>query len=551
MYLGFNCYMRDAAAALLDGEGRVVLAVEEERLSRQKHTGAFPEAAIRACLDAATAPLEEVAFNMRPWEAIPGRFVEVVRELPHSLAFGRTRGGDFWRMCRVQARFRGTFGDQGRFRWVRHHEAHAASAFYFSPFDSGAVVLVADGSGELASTTTWLGEGTRLKPLASTPFPHSLGYFYSALTEWLGFPPAADEGTAMGLSSYGRPDPRLAAAFREAIGLDGRIDRKWFRFHEGGTRYFGPRWEATFGPARAADAPVTPYHEDVAAAGQRRLEEVLLAIARPLRSLGRYLCLAGGVALNCVANTRLIEECGFDEVFIQPAAGDSGTALGAAAARLAARGRRPAPLHTTALGPRYDRGELSRAIAASGLTSSTPEDPAADAAERLAQGAVVGWFSGRSEFGPRALGHRSILADPREAGMRDRVNAVVKRRERFRPFAPAFLAELAAEWLDGPVTPFMTTIARVRPHRVASLGAVTHVDGTARAQAVDSKRSPELAAVIRAFHARTGVPAVLNTSFNLKGEPIVERPEEALADLVNAELDAVYLDGVRVDRPHR
>lgn len=293
-------------------------------------------------------------------------------------------------------------------------------------------------------------------------------------------------------------------------------------------------------------------HEDVAAAGQRRLEAILLHHARRLRRHARHLCVAGGVGLNCVANTRLCEEAGFDGVFVQPAAGDAGTALGAAALLDArARGRRPEPMRRADLGPGYTPERVEAALRAAGLRGHAVPDPALDGGRRLAEGAVIGWFQGRSEFGPRALGHRSLLADPRDATTRHRVNAVVKRREAFRPFAPAFQAERCAEWLDGPVTPFMTTVARVRPERQAQLGAVTHVDGTARAQAVERAEQPALWALIEAFRERTGVPAVLNTSFNLKGEPIVETPEEALRDLVDAELDAVYLGGVRVDNPRR
>ena len=284
MILGFNAFMRDAAAALVDG-GSTLGAVEEERLSRIKHTGAFPERAIAWCLADAgvrVSDLDGVAFNMRPLEALPGRIRQVVQGFPRTMAFGSTRGGDFARMCLAGERFAERFGRPRDFHWVRHHDAHAASAFLASEFEEAAV-LVVDGSGELASTTLYRGSGALLTQLEAEDFPNSLGYFYSALTEWLGFTPASDEGTTMGLSSYGRPDARLLTHFRAMISDRGRIDRRWFVFQDGGRGYYGVPWVRAFGRPRAPGEAMEPRHQDVAAAGQRRLEEMVLARTPLLR----------------------------------------------------------------------------------------------------------------------------------------------------------------------------------------------------------------------------------------------------------------------------
>ena len=528
--------MQDAAACLLR-DGQVVAAVEEERLVRRKHTGAFPEHAIRWCLrDAgiAAGDLDHVAFNMRPLDGLEARLGQLVAGLPRSLATFGSRGPSFLAMLAADRWFGDRIGrGRARFHFVDHHRAHAASALYPSGFEEAAV-LVADGSGELASTTGYLGCGTDLRPVMSLPFPHSLGYFYSALTQWLGFQPAVDEGKIMGLASYGTPEPGLMSSFRAMISDGGAIDPTWFRYQFNGPHYFSRRWREAFGPPREPEAPIAPLHQAVAAAGQRRLEEVLVGICRRLhrRTGQRRLCLAGGVALNCVANARLLEETPFEALFVQPAAHDAGTAYGAA---LAVTGRR-VPRQTRAdFGPQYDAAAVDQALREAGLQARQVPDPGDAAAGLIAEGRVVGWFQGRMELGPRALGHRSILADPRDADMPDRVNERIKRRERFRPFAPAVLASRAAEWFDGDPTPFMTVVCRVRR---ADVPAITHVDGTARVQTVCEG---PLLPVLQAMERRTGIPMVLNTSFNLRGEPIVCSPAEAIRDYLRTDLDALVL----------
>jgi len=439
-------------------------------------------------------------------------------------------------------RFAAAIG-RGRYQWhwVRHHEAHAASAAFVSPFEEAAV-LVVDGSGELASATTYHASGTRLRPLSTTPFPHSLGYYYSALTQYLGFRPAVCEYKTMGLASFGRPEPELMRHFRAMIADDGTIDGKWFGYQYGGDDYYASPWVEHLGPARQAESPLTDRHYAVAAAGQRRLEEVLFAMLRRLHSETGTpdLCMAGGVALNSAANGRICEETDFQRVWIQPAAHDAGTAHGAALhVHCVATGHgRPTPQTTVAFGPQYDAAAVDSAVRAAGLTATVVDDPAREAAQLLHDGAILGWFQGSCEFGPRALGQRSILADPTDPKTPDKVNADIKRREGFRPFAPAVLEERAADWFDGPCSPFMTTVHRVIREGVP---AITHVDGTARVQAVSATASPLLHALISHFEALSGVPMVLNTSFNLRGEPIVCAPADAIRDYQQTDMDALIL----------
>ena len=551
--LGFDCYMQDSAACLLR-DGRVLHAVEEERLTRQKNTGVFPERAIRWCLDEAgisARELDTAAFNMRPWEGLAARGRQVLGGLPHSLALGGSRGGNWLRMLAARRTFHRRIGRPQRWRWVRHHDAHAASAFWPSGFERAAVMVV-DGSGELASTSSYAADADGLSLLGSVPFPHSLGYFYSALTQWLGFQPAVAEGKTMGLSSFGEVEPQILAHFRAMIADDGRVDPSFFRFQYGGSRYWGHRWLGAFGPPRVPESDFTDRHYAVAAAGQRRLEEVLFASLRALheRTRASALCLAGGVALNCVANGRIRAETPFESLFVQPVAHDAGTAYGAALAVAMERGApRPSRQRSVAWGPRWDTDTIDRAIALGGRTARRLSEPHRIAAELLAAGNVIGWFQGRAEMGPRALGYRSILADPRVADMADRVNARVKRREAFRPFAPAVLAERAGDWFVGEPTPFMTVVCDVRPERRSLVPSITHVDGTARVQTVDRAENPAFHALIEAFGRLTGVPMVLNTSFNVRGEPIVSHPQDALFDFEHTDLDALILEDRLLQKP--
>jgi carbamoyltransferase len=537
--------MQDAAAVLLDSSGQVIAAVEEERLTRKKHTGDFPQAAIAWCLQqggVSASELNAIAFNMRPWQGVAARARSAMKNFPRSLAFFGSRGGNWSKMLRAETHFRRMFPTKAPFHWVEHHRAHALSAHLPSGY-ARAAVLVVDGSGELASVSAWRAEGSHLEPLWSVPFPNSLGYFYSALTQYLGFRPAVAEGKTMGLSSYGEPDAALRPHFEEMIGLDATISPSWFRYQDGGDMYFSPRWIDTFGLARVPEGPLTERHYAIAATGQERLEQIVFSLLRRLHADTGLdtVCLAGGVALNCVANGQILEHTPFQRIFVQPVAHDAGTSWGAALhAHLAHGGTAPAPMSSVAFGPCFGAAAIDAAITQAGLTSTVVSDPAVAAANRIAAGEVIGWFQGRVELGPRALGQRSILADPRGADTTLRVNEKVKRREAFRPFAPAVLESEAGSWFEGEPTPYMTTVHKVLADRQALVPAITHVDGTARVQTVRADDGP-YGRLVAEFFSLTGVPMVLNTSFNLRGEPIVCRPAEAIADFVMTDMDALLL----------
>ncbi|HEY9378585.1 MAG TPA: carbamoyltransferase C-terminal domain-containing protein, partial [Jiangellaceae bacterium] len=429
---------------------------------------------------------------------------------------------------------------------VGHHEAHAASAFFASPFDEAAV-LTLDRGGDFLSTTLSVGRGHRLRTLGTVRNPHSLGEVYSAFTYHLGFRPNSDEGKVMGLAPYGRN--HLVPDVRQLVQPtpDGlfQVNLRWFRYQREGP-LVSRRFERTFGPRRVPDTGISSHHEDLAYAVQDLTETAGLHVARALqRATGlRRLCLAGGVALNSVMNTRLLREAGFDDVFIQPAASDSGNALGAAlwVWHHLMKAPRDWCMEHARWGPEFNEPQLERALQAASLPYRRVADPELDAAALLAGGRVVGRFTGRAEIGPRALGARSILADPRRPEMKDVVNNRVKRREPFRPFAPSVLHERGPDYFDGfHPTPFMLFVLPVRPEKRCVIPAVTHVDGTGRVQSVTRASDPGFHRLITNFERLTGVPVVLNTSFNVRGEPIVNTPQEAVADFVGTQIDALFL----------
>jgi carbamoyltransferase len=436
---------------------------------------------------------------------------------------------------------------------VQHHLAHMASAFFVSPFEEAAVLSV-DGMGDFVSTMWGVGRGNRLDVQGSINFPHSLGIFYTAVSQWLGFAKYGDEGKVMGLAPYGRD--RYVPTFRDFVRLhdDGtfNVNLAWFAYQREGRVPWGARFEERFGPARVPNSELTEHHEDVAFAVQAVTEEAGLHIARKLheRTGSKHLALAGGVALNSVMNARLLAETPFEHIFIQPAAGDAGNALGAALHVWHQELGNPRSwrMEHAFFGPEYDDGELKRVLADRKLPFREVADPAASAADLLSRSRIVGWFQGKAEVGPRALGARSILADPRRAEMKDIVNAEVKHREGFRPFAPSVLHERGPDYFDRYYpNPFMLLVLPIRQDKRDVIPAVTHVDGTGRIQTVD-RANPLYHRMIEEFEARTGLPVVLNTSFNLAGEPIVHRPEEALLDYLNSGMDALLLGRYLVEK---
>jgi carbamoyltransferase len=555
--LGINCFSHDTSACLLV-DGEVGSFVEQERFNRDQHTKAFPDDAIRFCLDQAghaANDVDVVAFAHDPVRDFArGALDAVARLAPKRLAAQAYTDG---RLLLKEFAFRRRWGYRGRIVHVGHHDAHAASAFYASPFDRAAV-LTLDRGGDFLSTTLNVGHDERMRTLSVVRNPHSLGEVYTAFTWLLGFRPNADEGKVMGLAPYGRDG--LVAQVRELLRLTPgggfEVDLDWFRYQREG-RYFSPRFHTRFGPPRTPESAIDAHHEDLAFAVQQLTEEAALHAARALNSATGQtkLCLAGGVALNSVMNARLLAETGFEEIFIQPAAGDAGNALGAALwvwHRVLGKPRAWTMRHAF-YGAQYGEADCAAALQQRGVPFRKVDDPAAEAAARVADGKVVGWFQGKAEVGPRALGARSILADPRRSEMRDVVNARVKRREAFRPFAPSVLHERGSEFFSGyAYNPFMLLVLPIRPDKRDVIPAVTHVDGTGRMQSVTAEFNADYHRLIREFERRTGVPVVLNTSFNVRGEPIVHRPAEAVEDYLRSEMDALVLGPLLAEkRPSR
>ena len=550
--LGISAFYHESACCLLR-DGRLVAAAEEERFSRLKHDPGLPVRAFRFCLEAAgldLPDLDAVAYYELPAE-------KLARQLWAGVPEGASPDLAWLDPGQPERAIRERLGWEGPLLTFPHHLSHAASAFYYSGFDEAAVLTV-DGVGEWATTTYGLGRGAALTPFAEVRFPHSLGLLYSTVTSYLGFRVNGGEYKVMGLAPYGTPrlTREMARLIQSGPGGAYTLDLRYFDFVRGRTMCSEAFCELFGAPPRRKGEEVTAFHRDLAASVQRTLEEVLLDKARWLHgeSGADDLCMAGGVALNCVANARILREGPFRRLFVQPAAGDAGGCLGAAAlAHRALTGERPGcgPLSHAAWGPRFIPGQVAALLAATGLPARDFRGREAGlleaAVDRLEAGRVVGWFHGALEIGPRALGQRSLLADPRDPGMRDRLNRLVKKREEFRPFAPSVLLEHAGEHfdLDHP-SPFMLETCRVISP--LALPAITHVDGSARPQTVDPAALPRYAALLAAWARRTGCPVLLNTSFNVADEPIVCTPEDALVSLGTSGIDSLVLEDFVLDR---
>jgi carbamoyltransferase len=582
--LGISAYYHDSAAALvIDGE--VVAAAQEERFSRIRHDASLPVHAIESCLTQAgisARQLDWVAFYEKPLRHFD-------RILETQLAFAPRGYGAFRRALPlwleqkffIPRSIRRALGTDVKLVFTEHHEAHAASAFFPSPFERAAI-LTSDGVGEWCTTSWGTGQGSSLRLLQQMSFPHSLGLLYSAFTYFCGFKVNSGEYKLMGLAPYG--EPRYAERIRQhlvRVASDGsfQLSMEYFTFGHGLTMT-GRRFSALFdGPPRSPEAPITQREMDLAASIQRVTEDILLAMARHVhaRTGLQELVLAGGVALNCVANERILRDGPFRRLWIQPAAGDAGGALGAALFTYHQLLRRPRVVQSndgqkgSLLGPAYETLEVCAALDRLGARYRTMHDDAAllrETVTMLAQGKVVGWFQGRMEFGPRALGSRSILGDPRVADMQSTMNLKIKYRESFRPFAPCVLRERAQDIFvlpDGVESPYMLLVAKLRPQLMrqldasdleamrdpdlckranvvrSTLPAITHVDGSARLQTVDAQRHGRFYRLMVAFEQATGCPVLVNTSFNVRGEPIVSTPEQAYACFIHTEMDALVI----------
>jgi carbamoyltransferase len=588
--LGISAFYHDSAAAIVV-DGRIVAAAQEERFTRKKHDAAFPIRAIEYCLRQAALSshdLEYVAFYDKPLTKFERLLETYLAYVPSGFRSFRL-AMPLWLKDKLHMRRtlrRGLGGDtRARLIFTDHHESHAASAFFPSPFDRAAI-LTLDGVGEWSTATYGVGEANRIQLLDHIAFPHSLGLLYSAFTYYCGFKVNSGEYKLMGLAPYGRPTYRDLILER-LIDLkpDGSfwLDMDYFNYCQGLTMTNGRFHRLFGGPPRAPESPLEQRHMDVAASIQAVAEGVVLGIARHVRARTgmNHLVLAGGVALNCVANGHLLRADDFDDLWIQPAAGDAGGALGAALFvwfQLLENPRRPAGRDAqegSFLGPDYTNDQITRFVSSQGASSQrfTDEVELLDhVAGLLADGKVVGWFQGRMEFGPRALGARSILGDPRSPAMQSTMNLKIKFRESFRPFAPAVLRERAAEWFDldpNHESPYMLLVADVLEHRRVAveadekktmtddpdlrrrvnvvrseIPAVTHVDYSARLQTVDLERNPRLYRLLETFDRLTGCPILINTSFNVRGEPIVCTPEDAYRCFVATDMDVLVMEDI-------
>jgi carbamoyltransferase len=558
--LGLNAFHGDASAALLV-DGQLLAAIEEERLNRIKHWAGFPQQAARACLALGSiGNAEHVAISRDPRAHFWTKAARLAM-----------RPGD-WR--RSAARVKNTVdvarlgtrlaeadiaGHGARLHFVEHHRAHLASAFFASPFDEAAVVSI-DGFGDFSSVMWGVGRGQSIDVRGGVRFPHSLGLFYTAFTQFLGFPKYGDEYKMMGLSAYGQP--RFAGLVRDVVRVDGdqvRLNLDYFIHHtvgvemtwDGGEPSLGPVYSPkmleTFGPARVPRSELEPHHADLAASVQVVLEECYFALLRTVhvRTGLKKVCLAGGVALNCVANGMIFERTPFEDVYIQPAAHDAGTSIGAALHvwHQVLEQPRGFVMRHVYYGPEYDDPSVLQELETAGVEYQRVDASMLidSTARALTDGQIVGWFQGRMEFGPRALGSRSILADPRRKEMKDILNARIKFREPFRPFCPSILAEATSEYFETDYpSPFMVQAYKVRPDQKSRIPAVTHQDGTGRLQTVERDVNPLYWSLLKRFGELSGVPVLINTSFN-ENEPIVDTPRQALDCFLRTNMDMLAI----------
>jgi carbamoyltransferase len=571
--LGINAYHGNASAAIVC-EGRLIAAVEEERFNRVKYAAGFPAQAIRYCLKEAgltLAEIDHVAVPRDPYARLATKLFYAAR-MP---SFARER-------VKVLAKFTGipealaqAFESdpkklRAKFHRVEHHQAHLASSFFVSPFERAAL-LAAGGLGDFASTMWGTGNASRMNIDGAVAFPHSLGLFYSGVTQYLGFPKFGDEYKVMGLAAYGEPEQM--EAFREIVHFDARSNGNGFRLgldyfthHRTGPemswaeadktptlgRMFSEEMPKRLGPARGPEEALEQRHHNLAASLQARLEEVYLGMLKKLaeRTGLKAVCLAGGVAFNCVANGKIFDATTFEKVYVHPAAGDAGLAVGAAYYVWHQKLGKPRSfvMDHAYWGPGYSREEIRRTIDSNGIAQKGfrvaemgEQELVRRTAAIIADGKILGWFQGRCEWGPRALGNRSIVADPRRPEMKEILNRRIKHRESFRPFAPSILAEATGDYFEkSHPSPFMTVAYAVRTEKRRAIPAPTHVDGTGRLQTVTREANPLYHALISAFRELTGVPVVLNTSFN-DNEPIVCRPEEAIDCFLRTQMDALVL----------
>jgi len=570
--LGLNAYHGDASASLFV-DGRLSSAMEEERFSRLKHQAGFPSLAIEHSLrhaGLAATDVDHIAISRDSNAHLHKKLMFALAKAP-SLSMLRNRLTNASKIRDVKSSVAELAGVEeatlrAEVHRVEHHHAHMASAFFVSPFERAALLSI-DGFGDFVSTMWGKGCGNKIEVDSWVEFPHSMGLLYTAITQYLGFGKYGDEYKVMGLAPYGEPEYLDAMHKLVRVTPKGfELDLSYFIHHSEGVNMtwesgsptlsdaFAPKLEQLFGPRRQPGDPLEAKHQNIAASLQALLEEVVLGLLRQLaQKTGlKDLCMAGGVALNCTLNGKIQRETPFERIYIQPAAYDGGTSLGAGlyVKHQVLGAPRDFVMDHTYWGLEYTPEECRAALDAKGLSyrQLADEPLAAAAADLVADGNIVGWYQGRFEWGPRALGNRSIVCDPRSDRMKDVLNSRIKHRESFRPFAPSVLEERAADWFEmGEASPFMLMTCQVRKEQQARVPAITHVDGTARQQTVSRTTNPKYWSLIHAFEAKTGVPIVVNTSFN-ENEPVVNTPEEAISCYLRNDMDVLVLGQYLVEK---
>lgn len=565
--LGINAYHPDASVALLK-EGILIWAGEEERFNRIKHASGFPRLALQHCLretKISPSDIDIVAISRNPKANLLEKIFFILKYSPHpELLWDRLKA--FQKSFHFKTDFIEALGAsasslQAKFMHVEHHQAHAASSFFLSGFDRAAFLSL-DGMGDFSSAMWGMGKGNRLHIFDRVYFPHSAGFLYTAGTQFLGFPNFGDEYKVMGLAAYGKPV--YLDLFRRMVHLKGNgrfeLDLRYFVHHQGQAKIrweggapeqdilYSKQWFDLFGNSRRPQEEITERHQNLAASLQAMLEEIYFYVLNHLhnKTKEKNLCLAGGVAFNSVANGKIKAHTPFENVYIQPAAGDAGTALGAAAFVYHSVLNQPRTfvMNHAFFGSNADDEEIEQAIRGKNLSCErfSEEDLIERTVQALCHGQIVGWFQGKMEFGPRALGNRSLLADPRREDMKEILNQRIKHRENFRPFAPAVPEENAREYfdVDGSASPFMLEVFPVKTDKRSVIPAVTHVDGSARIQTVSEKEHPRFWKLLKEFGKTTGVPVLLNTSFN-ENEPIVCTPKEALDCYLKTKTDVLVM----------
>lgn len=568
--IGFNSFGHDSAAALMVDD-EIVYAVEEERLNRKKHAGGFPEAAIASCLEHGNISIDEVdhvAFFWKPsisfskipvyllkfWDKVPTLLREQKNfEVEENLGMLNYLF-DMYKLPKKLKEAYHAKNPKFKFHFLEHHLCHAASAFFPSPFEDAAILTI-DGAGEWATTLLAYGKGNNIKKLQTVNTPYSLGAFYQAVSIHLGFKLIEGPGKLMGLASYGNADAQPYQDMKKIFRLKKNgtfdFDMSYFSYHYTRKSGVSKKFTDLFGPSKTKGADWSQHELDVAAAAQHIVEDVIMHMVKHLKKItgSNNLCMAGGVALNSVTNGIIAKSGLFKDIFIQPAAGDSGTTIGAALLlNHQVLNRKRQLMETAFLGPSYDNAACIKAIEAAGLPYKVAGDGAYDfTAQQLMNNKIIAWFQGRMEFGPRALGNRSILANPMNPDMKDILNRRVKFREGFRPFAAIVTEEDCGRYFDHDYpNPYMLLVYNVREEYKSKLPSLTHVDGTVRIQTVNEKENPPMRKLLKVFEQLSGYPVLINTSFNIKGEPIVCTPENAVHSFVNADMDYLILNDIIV-----